>query len=90
MKHSHEIQENGMSLHHLRWASSLLCGLALSLSAQTTILQPLSDKPVPGAQVKLKSDFYVPATPETHSVGLSAQQRSQAYSQCAFRFGSDF
>jgi len=37
----------------------------LTAAAQTTILQPLADKPVPGSAVKLKSDFYVPVTPET-------------------------
>jgi acetamidase/formamidase len=54
-----------MSLRHVRWVASLLWGLAVSLNAQTTILQPLSDKSGSGAQVKLKSDFYVPATAET-------------------------
>lgn len=40
------------------------CGLAAN--AQNTILQPLTDKPVPAKQLKLpNSDFYVPATPET-------------------------
>lgn len=36
-----------------------------SLAAQTAVLQPLADKPVAGASVKLKSDFYVPATPDS-------------------------
>ncbi|HWF05376.1 MAG TPA: acetamidase, partial [Candidatus Angelobacter sp.] len=35
------------------------------MNAQTGVLQSLSDKPVPGKSVKLTSDFYVPATPET-------------------------
>src|SRR5258708_31410909 len=39
--------------------------VGLTAGAQTTILQPLADKPVPGSAVKLKSDFYVPVTPET-------------------------
>jgi hypothetical protein len=38
---------------------------APNVAAQTSILQPLADKPVAGSAVKLKSDFYVPATPET-------------------------
>ncbi|HEY1938873.1 MAG TPA: acetamidase/formamidase family protein [Candidatus Angelobacter sp.] len=33
--------------------------------AQSSILQPLADKPVTGSSVKLKSDYYVPATAET-------------------------
>ena len=55
---------------HSRWLStialclSLLC-FALPIAAQTSILQPLADKPVAGSAVKLKSDFYVPATPDT-------------------------
>jgi acetamidase/formamidase len=36
----------------------------LNLAAQE-ILQPLADKPVPGASVKLKSDYYVPVTPDS-------------------------
>lgn len=54
---------------HSRWLFSLLfCFsrfLAPSMAAQTSILQPLADKPVAGSTVKLKSDLYVPATPET-------------------------
>ncbi len=38
---------------------------ALTLAAQNAVLQPLADKPVPGASVHLKSDLYVPATPDT-------------------------
>lgn len=38
---------------------------AQNMAAQTGILQPLADKPVAGNTVKLQSDFYVPATPET-------------------------
>lgn len=55
-------------IKHLSQHSRLLFALLLStvtLAAQTSILQPLSDKPVPGASVKLKSDFYVPITPES-------------------------
>jgi acetamidase/formamidase len=38
---------------------------AQNVVAQTGILQPLADKPVAGNSVKLKSDFYVPATPDS-------------------------
>jgi acetamidase/formamidase len=37
----------------------------LKMAAQSPVLQPLADKPVSGKSVKLQSDFYVPATPET-------------------------
>src|SRR5215471_13128615 len=53
---------------HSRWLFSLVFFLnwfAPGMAAQTSILQPLADKPVAGSSVKLKSDFYVPATPET-------------------------
>jgi len=55
---------------HSRWLfAAVFCftlGLvSLNLAAQTSILQPLADKPVPGSSVKLTSDFYVPAVPET-------------------------
>jgi len=57
-----------LSRHH-RWLFSLVFGLswffAPRMAAQTSILQPLADKPVAGSAVKLKSDFYVPATPDT-------------------------
>ncbi|HEY2498588.1 MAG TPA: acetamidase/formamidase family protein [Candidatus Angelobacter sp.] len=33
--------------------------------AQSNILQPLADKPAAGSSVKLKSDYYVPATTDT-------------------------
>jgi acetamidase/formamidase len=36
-----------------------------NLEAQTSVLLPLAGNPVPGASVKLKSDFYVPVTPES-------------------------
>lgn len=51
----------------LRFASIFALALcfALPLPAQTAILQPLADKPGPGAAVKLNSDFYVPATTDT-------------------------
>src|SRR5712671_1235658 len=55
--------------NHLSRNSRLLCAAfvisTLNLAAQTTILQPLADKPTPGASVKLKSDFYVPVTPDS-------------------------
>jgi acetamidase/formamidase len=55
---------NHLSRHsRLLFASFVLS--TLNLAAQTAILQPLSDKPVAGASVKLKSDFYVPITPES-------------------------
>ena len=54
---------------HPRWLFGLVFCLsrffAPGMAAQTSILQPLADKPVAGSAVKLKSDFYVPATPET-------------------------
>src|SRR6478609_9059963 len=54
---------------HSRWLFSLLFCFSrffvLGLAAQTSILQSLADKPVAGSAVKFKSDFYVPATPET-------------------------
>src|SRR5579871_6312531 len=43
---------------------TLLCS-TLKMAAQTSILQPLAEKPVAGKSVKLPADFYVPATPET-------------------------
>jgi acetamidase/formamidase len=48
---------------HSRWLFVLV--FTTALAAQTAILQPLADKPVAGASVKLKSDFYVPATPDS-------------------------
>jgi acetamidase/formamidase len=49
--------------------SRLLCAAlflsSVGLAAQTTVLQPLADKPVPGPSVKLQSDYYVPITPES-------------------------
>jgi len=55
---------------HSRWLFSFAFCTALfcccpQATAQTGVLQPLADKPVAGSSVKLKSDFYVPATPET-------------------------
>jgi acetamidase/formamidase len=56
-------------INHLSRHSRLLFASfvfsTLNLAAQTAILQPLSDKPVPGASVKLKSDLYVPITPDS-------------------------
>jgi acetamidase/formamidase len=48
----------------------LLAAIGLGLSAlagaQSTVLQPLADKPVPAKEAKLPSaDYYVPATPDT-------------------------
>src|SRR5258708_24492831 len=55
---------NYFSRHSRLLLIAVFC-FALSMAAQTTILQPLADKPVPGASVKLKSDFYVPVTPDS-------------------------
>ncbi|HEX4603499.1 MAG TPA: acetamidase/formamidase family protein [Candidatus Angelobacter sp.] len=68
---------------HSRWLLAIACSFALfslssRLAAQTTILQPLSDKPVPGTSVKLKSDFYVPATPETIRWGYLPDNAAKA------------
>ena len=56
-------------INHLSRHSRLLFAAFLfstiNLAAQTAILQPLSDKPVSGASVKLKSDYYVPITPDS-------------------------
>jgi len=55
--------------NHSSRNSRLLCAVfilsTLSLAAQTAILQPLADKPVPGASVKLQSDYYVPISPDS-------------------------
>src|SRR5258708_4692928 len=53
---------------HSRVSTVVFCitfSSGLTAAAQPTILQRLGDKPVPGSAVKLKSDFYVPVTPET-------------------------
>jgi acetamidase/formamidase len=56
------------------------CGrfLAPSLAAQTAVLQPLADKPVAGPSVKLKSDFYVPATPDSIRWGYLPDNAAKA------------
>src|SRR5947207_2648946 len=58
-------------------AAFLIC--ALQLSAQNfQVLQPLSDKPVRAAEIKLKSaDFYVPATPDTVRWGFLPNNESK-------------
>jgi acetamidase/formamidase len=58
------LSQNARSLFSLACCSALIC-FNLQMAAQTSILQPLADKPVAGSSIKLKSDFYVPATPET-------------------------
>jgi acetamidase/formamidase len=67
---------------HSRWLFSiLLCCtrfFAPALVAQTAVLQPLADKPVPGASVKLKSDFYVPATPDSIRWGYLPDNSAKA------------
>src|SRR5471030_776834 len=55
---------------HSRWLFTIVFSFTLTVAAQnmvaqTGILQPLADKPVVGNTVKLKSDFYVPATPDS-------------------------
>jgi acetamidase/formamidase len=49
-----------------------------ALAAQTAVLQPLADKPVAGASVKLKSDFYVPATPDSIRWGYLPDNTAKA------------
>jgi acetamidase/formamidase len=51
-------------LRHTRLLFAMFLFSTLNLAAQN-ILQPLADKPVPGASVKLKSDYYVPITPDS-------------------------
>ncbi len=55
--------------NHSSRVSRLLCAAfilsTINLAAQTAILQPLADKPVSGASVKLQSDYYVPVTPDS-------------------------
>jgi len=52
------------------WLFVAVFCLPLQMMAQGVILQPLADKPVAGATVKIKADFYVPATPETMRWGF--------------------
>ena len=62
-----------MLIHLLRQSRLLLvlvcCSTLFCFSpqtvAQSSILQPLADKPATGSSVKLKSDYYVPATVDT-------------------------
>jgi acetamidase/formamidase len=49
-----------------------------ALVAQTAVLQPLADKPVAGASVKLKSDFYIPATPDSIRWGYLPDNAAKA------------
>lgn len=49
-----------------------------ALVAQTAVLQPLAEKPVSGASVKLKSDFYVPATPDSIRWGYLPDNAAKA------------
>lgn len=73
-------------LTHLSRHSRLLFSLvfccspfiAPALAAQTVVLQPLAEKPVPGASVKLKSDFYVPATPDSIRWGYLPDNAAKA------------
>jgi hypothetical protein len=68
---------------HSRWLFAF--AFTSTLAAQTAILQPLAEKPVPGASVKLKTDFYVPATPGFNPLGLPAGQRCQSRDHRTFR-----
>ncbi len=63
-------------LRHSRWLFAFV--LTPALAAQTAILQPLAEKPVPGASVKLKSDFYVPATPDSIRWGYLPDNAAKA------------
>jgi acetamidase/formamidase len=48
------------------WLVAIAFCFSLRVAAQNPVLQPLSDKPVAGKEVKLPStDFYVPPTPDT-------------------------
>src|SRR6476620_4422610 len=60
--------------------SRVLLALAFTstLAAQTAVLQPLSEKAVPGASVKIKSDFYVPATPDSIRWGYLPDNAAKA------------
>ena len=60
--------------------SRLLFALVFTstLAAQTAVLQPLAEKPVPGASVKLKSEFYVPATPDSIRWGYLPDNAAKA------------
>lgn len=67
---------------HSRWLFSILfcCTrfFAPAMAAQTAVLQPLADKAVAGASVKLKSDFYVPATPDSIRWGYLPDNSAKA------------
>jgi acetamidase/formamidase len=67
---------------HSRWLFTIaLCFtrfFTLALTAQTAILQPLADKPVAGSAVKLKSDFYVPVTPDSIRWGYLPDNAAKA------------
>lgn len=61
---------------HSRWL--LAFAFTPALAAQTSVLQPLADKPVAGASVKLKSDFYVPAMPDSIRWGYLPDNAAKA------------
>jgi acetamidase/formamidase len=61
---------------HSHWL--LVFAFTPALAAQTAVLQPLADKPVAGASVKLKSDFYVPATPDSIRWGYLPDNAAKA------------
>lgn len=65
-----------------RWLFTLAFCFTLfftpALTAQTAILQPLGDKAVAGSAVKLKSDFYVPVTPDSIRWGYLPDNTAKA------------
>jgi acetamidase/formamidase len=61
---------------HSHWLFAFV--FTSALAAQTAVLQPLADKPVAGAAVKLKSDFYVPATPDSIRWGYLPDNAAKA------------
>lgn len=63
-------------LRHSRWLFVFV--FTSALAAQTSVLQPLAEKPVSGASVKLKSDFYVPATPDSIRWGYLPDNAAKA------------
>ena len=67
-----------LSRHSRLLFSFIFCCIGFfttALAAQTAILQPLADKPVAGA---LKSDFYVPATPDSIRWGYLPDNAAKA------------
>jgi acetamidase/formamidase len=65
---------------HFHWLFAPVCFTLFTpaLTAQTAVLQPLGDKPVAGSAVKLKSDFYVPVTPDSIRWGYLPDNAAKA------------